>query len=71
MPTPRQAELSHQRAAGMAHATAGRARAFEPKRAAPDASEIGEGMEDWRRGRTDAVREEDPEEPEPYADWDF
>ena len=68
--TPRAAELSHRRAAGMARATAGRARVFEPKRAAPDASEISEGLEDWR-GRTEVVREEDPEEPEPYADWDF
>ena len=70
--TPRQAELSHRRAAGMARATAGRARVFEASRPEPDASEIAEGMEDWqRRGRTDVVREEDPEDPEDFADWDF
>ena len=73
MKTPRAAELSHRRAAGMAHATAGRARTFEMYRPEPDSGEIAEGLEDWqnRKGRTEVVDEEQHEHEEPYADWDF
>jgi hypothetical protein len=61
----RHAELSKARAAGMAAATAGRARVFRDRTRDDDG-----GKSEIREGLAVAVEEEEEEE-EKYADWDF
>ena len=83
----REAELSRSRAAGMAKATAGRARTFRDRTREDDggADEIREGLEareeaeareaeewaQWDANRRAGEPGPEDEEPEGWADWDF